>query len=595
MDTGRLDQIRDELVAQDKVLQDQVRSATTVTAQEEARLEVARQIREIKNQIAVTDGQELNLLRSMLGSWESLGRNIDRFFGKAEDVKQSLATTDQIMAQMAARRSIDSALDGAGKALDTRKAEFALRQATDARNPDLDTILPRQSAAAEARAAENAAKIQTEFDSVLAKNLEAALAFKDTDLEQAANQDAIRAAFAARKVMTDSLAQEEIERAAADAQEITSIREANTERVRGVEIQRESNALAELKQQIEAVRGNTTLTPAQRAAEILPLLEQERQALLANIAAWTAYNAANAGSADPQVQGNIGENQGRILDARGRVGEIGNEQAAFQGQLQPIRGEWEQFVTGLGDASANAATALTSTLGTAINGISSGITGLIMGTQTWGQAAMQSIGAIIQELVQLGIRTMMYYTLRNTLMGASLATALGIRAADTASHVAAETTKAAATAPSAILASISSYGAAALIGAAAFAGAMALAGGFAEGGLIPGAPSSSDNRIAHVATGEYVVRSAAVQKYGAGTFDALNEMRVPSRSGGGLIPSESLAQVAPVGQAGSGGRTKVVVVDDKRAARREMYRDPEFSSAVVNAVNGSRAEVGMRG
>jgi hypothetical protein len=57
--------------------------------------------------------------------------------------------------------------------------------------------------------------------------------------------------------------------------------------------------------------------------------------------------------------------------------------------------------------------------------------------------------------------------------------------------------------------------------------------GHAGGGLIPGTPSARDNTLAHVATGEYVVNSGAVQKYGVGLFNALNSRQLPHFEDGG--------------------------------------------------------------
>ena len=46
-------------------------------------------------------------------------------------------------------------------------------------------------------------------------------------------------------------------------------------------------------------------------------------------------------------------------------------------------------------------------------------------------------------------------------------------------------------------------------------------------GLIPGLPSASDNRIATVATGEYIVKASAVSHYGAGLLDQINNKQAP--------------------------------------------------------------------
>ena len=72
---------------------------------------------------------------------------------------------------------------------------------------------------------------------------------------------------------------------------------------------------------------------------------------------------------------------------------------------------------------------------------------------------------------------------------------------------------------------------------AAIAAIIAMATSHATGGLIPGSPSHKDNRFAHVASGEYVVRTAAVQHYGPDFFHRLNNMSMP-RTGfatGGLV------------------------------------------------------------
>jgi hypothetical protein len=57
--------------------------------------------------------------------------------------------------------------------------------------------------------------------------------------------------------------------------------------------------------------------------------------------------------------------------------------------------------------------------------------------------------------------------------------------------------------------------------------------GYASGGLIPGTPSSSDNTISAVASGEYVVNASAVSHYGSRLFDALNRKTAPRFAGGG--------------------------------------------------------------
>jgi tape measure domain-containing protein len=58
----------------------------------------------------------------------------------------------------------------------------------------------------------------------------------------------------------------------------------------------------------------------------------------------------------------------------------------------------------------------------------------------------------------------------------------------------------------------------------------------ARGGLIIGPGSStSDSILTRLSTGEYVVRAAAVRRYGLGMLRAINEMRLPRFAEGGLV------------------------------------------------------------
>ena len=63
---------------------------------------------------------------------------------------------------------------------------------------------------------------------------------------------------------------------------------------------------------------------------------------------------------------------------------------------------------------------------------------------------------------------------------------------------------------------------------------------FADGGMVPGAPSRTDNRLAAVASGEYIFDSKSVQRAGPGYFAALHDSirrgTFTGYAGGGLVP-----------------------------------------------------------
>lgn len=62
--------------------------------------------------------------------------------------------------------------------------------------------------------------------------------------------------------------------------------------------------------------------------------------------------------------------------------------------------------------------------------------------------------------------------------------------------------------------------------------------GNAEGGMIRGpGTGTSDSILSRLSNGEFVVKAAAVQAYGAGLFHALNNMQLPGFAQGGLVAS----------------------------------------------------------
>ena len=66
----------------------------------------------------------------------------------------------------------------------------------------------------------------------------------------------------------------------------------------------------------------------------------------------------------------------------------------------------------------------------------------------------------------------------------------------------------------------------------------------ARGGYISGPGSATSDSIpAQLSNGEYVVRAAAVSKYGAGFFEQLNQMRTPRFASGGLVSAPQMGGI----------------------------------------------------
>lgn len=82
-------------------------------------------------------------------------------------------------------------------------------------------------------------------------------------------------------------------------------------------------------------------------------------------------------------------------------------------------------------------------------------------------------------------------------------------------------------------------------------------GGKAAGGLIPGTPSSKDDRLQAVASGEYITNAQAVKYYGTDLFDSINNMTLPqhffdtleaNNSASTLAQTRTPAPAAPIYQ-----------------------------------------------
>ncbi len=83
-------------------------------------------------------------------------------------------------------------------------------------------------------------------------------------------------------------------------------------------------------------------------------------------------------------------------------------------------------------------------------------------------------------------------------------------------------------------------------------------GGHASGGLIPGHPSNSDNKISAVASGEYVIRSSSVKKYGVGFMNAINSGNSPRSYLPTSVDPSELGSIGRGSHVGSGSMESIV-------------------------------------
>lgn len=333
--------------------------------------------------------------------------------------------------------------------------------------------------------------------------------------------------------------------------------------------------LSEIRGQISNVDSNPFLTLDQRNAAKRSLLDRERGALLTQ----------QAGGED--VSGDL-------------------ERNSIERRLTTPTGEfmarYTEFANQLGSLSQNASQAITGTLGSAIDGISRGISGLVSGTMTWQQAARQTVASIIQDLITLGVRTAAYYALVAVLRAAGFTEAQTMQSATATSSAAAGAATASAWAPASAAVNTATFGSSAATGMpialaaiAAIIGAVvgiAATGGFAEGGYTGDGGKYEAAGIVH--RGEYVMDAETTRRIGVQNLEAIRVNAARGYADGGLVDPGEIVPVTAASQPAT-TKAKVVIVDDQRAARREMYRDPEFHAAVVSSINRDRAGAGLPG
>lgn len=210
-----------------------------------------------------------------------------------------------------------------------------------------------------------------------------------------------------------------------------------------------------------------------------------------------------------QIDQKVSSLQGQRAGVQNGITGMGPDPESFSQQFaatfQRIQDQWGTFATQL-------ATSFQSVFENAIGSISSGITGLIMRTQTWGQA-LANIGtsiltSVVSAIVNMGVRyiatQILMATVGRSILAASVAATAPIAAAQSAIWAAPAT-----------LATIASYGSA----AAAAPGLIALAQGitmaqsvaqFAEGGYTGAGGKYEVAGVVH--RGEYVVPAEMVSR-----------------------------------------------------------------------------------
>lgn len=276
--------------------------------------------------------------------------------------------------------------------------------------------------------------------------------------------------------------------------------------------------LRDINQARGSVESSWLMTANQKYAEKKRLLTDEIGLINQQITALRALQASASEADRLMIEQKIGTLQGQ-------AGGIGNQMTAMGPSPESFGQNFQATVVQLQNQFGSVAQQMASTFAdvfnSAISSISNGITGLIMGTMSWGQA-LAMIGTtilttIVQSIVQMGVRwvatQILMATVGKSIMAASLAATVPIAAASSAVW-----------ATPATLATIASYGSAAaaapgfILGAQGMVLAQSLAA-FREGGYTGDGNPNDVAGIVH--RGEFVVPADAVDRIGLSTLQAM--------------------------------------------------------------------------
>jgi hypothetical protein len=233
-----------------------------------------------------------------------------------------------------------------------------------------------------------------------------------------------------------------------------------------------------------------------------------------------------------------------------------------------------------GTVAQNIAQTFRDVIGSAISSISSNITGLIMRTQSWGEA-LRNIGTSILESIVQGIVTMGVKWVVTQIMMATVGKA--IQAATVAANAPMAAASAALWATPATLATIATYGGAAAAAPAFIASAqmttmLSSLAAFSKGGYTGDGGKYEPAGIVH--KGEWVMPAETVDRYGTETMAAIQA--------GDLRPATQPANGSsePVVK-----NVTVAVYTDKNQLMSDMLTSPEFEQHVISAIGRNRHRI----
>jgi hypothetical protein len=336
----------------------------------------------------------------------------------------------------------------------------------------------------------------------------------------------------------------------------------------------ELKKIAELKQQIASEESKNQLAAIDRDPLLTP--EQKQQA---SVPAWqkeVSNNETEMTGLQQTAQTSPDANQRAV--AQEKYNQVLGQTQALQSQINQAQAsfaqKFQQDMVQLGGQWTNLSQQInqlfTQTLSTGINSVSSNLTKVIQGTETWHKALLNIEQTILNEVIDSIIKMAIEWVIGQTIMAVA---GKSIAAASTAGIAPIAAAQALAWAAPATLATIASYGGAALaapgfIGVAE--GAVVGLSAFADGGYTGAGGQYAPAGIVH--RGEYVFSAAAVDRIGLPALDAMH-------NGGGSNSNSSGS-----GSAGDSKPPSVsnYIFSDKQAMVEQMMKDDATEKHVVD-------------
>ena len=318
---------------------------------------------------------------------------------------------------------------------------------------------------------------------------------------------------------------------------------------------------AELEAKLTGIEGNSFLTEQEKREQTLPVMK-----------ALHAKNASRVSELDDTI-GSTKDEAAKLEAQKQRV-ELLKQQAALEDKINAQEHPWADEVAKLKSAAEINMTSLAATFGnvfnSAIASISHGISGLIEGTMSWGQALRSIYNSILNEVIQAIVQMGVRWVLTQIMMAVA---GKSIMAAATAATIPVAMAQAAIWAAPATLATISSYGGAAIAAPGFIAGAeMATLGlsAFDEGGYTGNGGRLEPAGVVH--RGEFVMSAPAVQRIGLANLEAMHNGATGGGGGG----------KAGGGTSPAGNTVSIHAHLDQQLMRNALEQDPNHEQWVLD-------------